>query len=97
MPKEVQVSAFLAPLVAQGPEVFLVCRGLQAERVNLVLMVSMGRRAKKVKTAKMAKMAATAKSGRRVPQVRMAKRDRRVTAVNPSFKCTSMLLKVMWT
>jgi len=97
VPKEVQVSAFLAPLVAQGPEVFLVCRGLQAERVNLVLMVSMGRRAKKAKTAKMAKMAPTAKSGRRVPQVTMAKRDRRVTAVNPSFKCTSMLLKVMWT
>jgi len=74
-------------LVVLEDVVSLACRDLLAPEDELV---TMGRQVLRVRRAKMAKTAKTVKMAklvRRVQQASLARKDPRVTAVNPSCKC----------
>jgi len=97
VPRVPLVLAFPVLLVAPVLVVFLVCRVALAARVHLAAMASMAEEGRRERTAKMARTVRTASQARRVPPGPTERKALRATAVNPSSRFTSTLLRATWT
>jgi len=95
--RALQVSVSLDLLVVLVAAVCLACRDPLDPEGELATMARQAPRVRRAAMARMAKMVKTASLVLRAQLALLARKAPRATAVNPSCKCISTPLKVMWT